>query len=231
VAAAGRPQIECAPVSHFHHGDTRPSVPEHGRGALGVGRRTDLHPRQDLRFDLVGRDHIHGGIERVRQRRRGGGIEADDDAGRPGQRGRAQHGLDRNLELYEQHPCARDDMLRLVHIRDRQPGIGARRDHDHVAPLGINADEGDARRGGGIRAHVARVDAVAGQRVNQLPSKRIRADPADHGHGRAEARGGDRLVGSFAAGADGEGASGDGLAGPRQTTGLHHEVHVEAADD
>src|SRR5205823_2080589 len=61
-------------------------------------------------------------------------------------------------------------------------------------------------------------------------AERVAADPPDHGHGGAESRRRDGLIGPLAAGRAQQIVAGNRLAGPRQTRHPDDQVHIQTTD-
>ena len=146
------------------------------------------------------------------------------------------HCFEREFELAENHAGGSD--LRGVAMDEvgRDFAVGSGDDDDAVLALVVDEDGGDAG-GAGNALDGLGSDAGVCEIFDERGAEDIGvgcgggSDGADHLDGIAEARGGDGLVGAFAAGGGVEVGADDGLAGDGDGVGVRDQVHVDAADD
>ncbi len=113
-------------------------------GQLGLVRRHQVGQREQrlgARLDRRGIEHGHHPV-------------ATRHLQRP------LHGVERRFQLHDQRPSLGNGRFGGVDHPRRQPGIGARRDNDHVLAVLGDEDIGDARGDAGQRRDMARIDAV-----------------------------------------------------------------------
>ena len=136
-----------------------------------------------------------------------------------------------NLQLQHQHGFGVEAVSGPLDLARADPSIGARRYGDQVLTALFDQDERDAGWLVGVSVYGRGVHPVGGERLQQQIAKRVLADAADHTHRAAEARGGDGLIGAFAARERAQPVAEYRLRRPRQARNGYHQVRVQAAKD
>src|SRR5690606_33983800 len=139
--------------------------------------------------------------------------------------------LNRRLELGNRHcgPC--DQLSVVIQVLRAEQGVGARRHHYRVFPLGVNDYE--SYTGGGLRHRpdLLHLDSGLVQAAPEYQAEVIIADPAYEPHLGAEPGGGHCLVGTLTTRQVAGRAGQDRLAWTGYVWRRHNEVHVHAAED
>src|SRR2546428_4768302 len=145
-------------------------------------RRLTLVRRQivDTPPDVVGDTLAH--------RRR---VEHRDEAAPSGFLQRELEGLERRLELTENHLRPREIVRARTDVLDGKSPVRAGRDHDLVAALAVDDDESRARRGFTGDHHAVDADALGLERRPDVAARGVVADTGDEADFRAEPAGGD----------------------------------------
>jgi hypothetical protein len=183
-------------------------------------------------FDLVGDEDRRQGEEFAGQFGDGGCVEEDGDAGRPGDPGSGDVAGHRDLELEEEGVRLFDCGGSSFHVVDCHGHVGHGDGDDAIAT--IIEDERDCRPGSGegVATEVRDVDTRLFQGGGDASPEIIGANPADERHlVGAEAFGGDRLVGTFAAHEHVERVGEERLTGDRKAGNAGNEVNHAASED
>jgi hypothetical protein len=192
-----------------------------GIAPAAAGDRLRLHLVHDQQVDR--REQVGGQLPGR------GRVEHHPGAGRLRRPHGLRDGVQRDLQLADQHVGGRDrgDLRRL---ETREGAVRAGGGDDGVLAGRIDHDHRDAGRPVD-HPQVARVDAGRRQPGLQGDAEGVGADRAQECAPGAGPHRGDRLVGALAAGDHREVVAQHGLAGQRQGRRGGHQVHVRAADD
>jgi len=108
------------------------------------------------------------------------------------------------------------DFAATLDLRNATPGIGGRRQCDHILTAPLDEHEGGACRLVCIALDPARIDAVWTERVDERVAKGVETNSNDHLDIATRARGSNRLVSPLASRESLQSLAGDGLCGSRQ---------------
>jgi hypothetical protein len=138
--------------------------------------------------------------------------------------------FERNFQLGEDYAGVADSFFVLFEESREDLTVGAGTYYDAVFSTGCDGNQRYAGRAGsgadGGCVYASTVEAFA-----KLVAQIVVSKLTDHLDGIAEARCGDGLIGSFAAGMHLESGSENGFAACGNVRSSGYEVHVDAADD
>lgn len=142
------------------------------------------------------------------------------------ERERAQAGLDRHLELAQEHPRAADRQRRGVDVGGCQQGVGPGDDDDGVSAGIIDGNGRHAGRHALGPQHLGHVNPLGGKVGQHVGAKHIAPDSGDHGDCGAQPRRGDRLVGALTAIAGLKAGAHQRLTRSRQARRVGDQIHI-----
>ena len=189
---------------------------------------TDVDACEQLRFDGIRRNVGQLRIEFLRKslRRNRGRIQKDRDSALRGICDGPLDAVHRNLKLQHDHLQHRQGLQRGQDLIAVHSAVGTGADHNAVFRGRIQRDQRDACLFRPADADTLGIDAHALQRGFHFASVMVIADLADHLHRCTGPRGSTGLIGTFAAGGNGQRAAEDRFPGGWSAGKLGGIVHI-----